>query len=270
LIPIEKIPQDHSVALHIDRYQFYDFTKPAYLKTVPNGKFDVYFILDGSFSVLDQCKGTFKKAPNTGLFFASNDSSLLRIDAGMKCINIKMKISVLGHPEFKLPKTNKLLIPFSFPYSPEVQDGIRKRLAAGQHGFETEWLDALFKKILSPIPNEGKILKVLEEFTDLNNEDIGSISQSLYMTTKSLYRFVKKHFSLSPKQLKDVIRFDLASSHLKKNPSTNLVEALSFGYYDQSHFVKECRKITGMSPKEFFSDMPFTTNDLILEHIDKG
>ncbi|MEQ9308576.1 MAG: helix-turn-helix domain-containing protein [Balneolaceae bacterium] len=270
MISLENIPQDPAVSLHIDRYQLYYFSKPAYLKTVPNGKFDIYFILDGSFSVLDQSDGTFKKAPKTGLFFASNDSSLLRIDAGMKCINIKMKISVLGHPEFKLPKTDKLLVPFFFPYSPEVRQEMTKRLTAGQEGFETEWLDALFKKILSPIPNEGKILQVLEEFTDLKNEDIESISRSLYMTTKSLYRFVKKHFSLTPKQLKDVIRFDLTTSHLMKNPSTNLVEALSFGYYDQSHFVKECRKITGMSPKKFFSGLHFTTNDLIQEHINNS
>tara|TARA_R110000868_G_scaffold304437_1_gene564962 strand:- start:14432 stop:15235 length:804 start_codon:yes stop_codon:yes gene_type:complete len=263
LNPIEKVPNDPTVALHIDRYQFYDFKEPAYLKTLPNGKFDSYYISNGGFSVLNQDKESFEKVPNTGLFLASNGSSLLRIEQGLKCINIKLKISALAHPNLNLPNTNQLLIPFSFPYTKKIKRSIDARLSTDKPVSEIDWLDALFKDILESIPQDEKIIKVLEEFTNLENEDIGFISQSLNMTTKSLYRFVKKHFSLSPKQLKDIIRFDLTTSFLKKNPSTNLVEALSFGYYDQSHFVKECRKITGYSPKELFNDMHFTTNDLI-------
>ena len=263
MIPIEKSPQDPTVALYIDRYQLYEFSNKAYLKTVPNGKFDTYFILEGSFSVFDQNDGTFKKAPQTGLFFASNNSSLLKIEPGMKCINIKLKISALAHPDFNLPETNNLLIPFSFPYTDQVKQEIFKQLSKAKPEFEITWLDSLFKDILNHVPNDIMIIKVLEMFTNLDNEDLSGIARSLNMTSKSLYRFVKKHFSLSPKQLKDVIRFDLTTSYIKQNPSSNLIEALSFGYYDQSHFVKECRKITGMPPGVLFSNMHFTTNDLI-------
>lgn len=116
-----------------------------------------------------------------------------------------MKISVLGHPEFNLPETNKLLIPFSFPYKDEVKQEIYKHLSNDQPVFEVTWLDKIFKQILTPIPRDIEIINVLKEFTNLDNQDLGSICKSLNMTPKSLYRFVKKHFYLSPKQLKDVI-----------------------------------------------------------------
>ena len=263
LNPIEISPQDPAVASHIDRYQFYHFEEPAYLKTVPNGKFDAYYVSQGSFCLLNQDGEAFEEVPETGLFRASNDSSLLRIEAGMKCINIKLKISTLAHPDFKIPVTEKPLIPFSFPYTNEIKLAIDNRFSKKQPELEAEWADELFREVLAPLPADARITEVLEEFTNLNNEDVISIAKSLHMTPKALYRFVKKHFSLSPKQLKDVIRFDQATSYLKKNPSMNLVEALSFGYYDQSHFVKECRKITGLSPRKLFSEMRFTTNDLI-------
>ena len=270
MISIEFNPQDPAVALHIDRYQFFHFKKPVYLKTLPNGKFDAYYIAEGGFSVFNRADDTFRKVPKTGLFLTSNNSNLLRIESGMKCVNIKLRVSALAHPEFNLPDTPQLLIPFSFPYASDIQQAINEHLSKEPPDFKAEWLDALIKELLAPIPTDAKITKVLDEFTNLENEDLKSISRSLHMSHKTMYRFVKKHFSLSPKQLKDVIRFDTTTSYLKKNPSTNLVEALSFGYYDQSHFVKECRKITGMPPKELFSDMHFTTNDLILEHINKA
>jgi len=253
------------VALHIDRYQFYDFEKAAYLKTVPNGKFDAYHVSHGIFCLLDQDGKSFDEVPKTGLFRASNESALLRIEAGMKCINIKLKISTLAHPDFRFPVTDQLLFPFSFPYTDEIKLVIDERWSRKQPEFEADWLDELFKEVLAPLPTDARVTKVLEEFTNLGHEDVSSISRSLHMTPKALYRFVKKHFSLSPKQLKDVVRFDQTTSYLKKNPSKSLVEALSFGYYDQSHFIKECRKITGLSPRELFSEMRFGTNDLVLK-----
>lgn len=181
----------------------------------------------------------------------------------MKCMNIKLKISTLAHPDFNIPFTDQLLIPFSFPYSDEIKLAIDERLSKEVLELKAEWADELFRELLAPLPADARITKVLQEFTDLGHQDVRSIAKSLHMTPKALYRYVKKHFSLSPKQLKDVVRFDQTTSYLKKNPSRNLVEALSFGYYDQSHFVKECRKITGLTPRQLFSEMRFSTNDLV-------
>jgi AraC-like DNA-binding protein len=37
------------------------------------------------------------------------------------------------------------------------------------------------------------------------------------------------------------------------DPATNLTEAaLTAGYFDQAHFIKDFRSFTGQSPQEFF------------------
>jgi len=51
---------------------------------------------------------------------------------------------------------------------------------------------------------------------------------------------------------------------MKTTPSEMFVEALAFGYYDQSHFIRECKRIAGVSPKELFSNMRLSTPDLMV------
>ncbi|GAB5525720.1 MAG: hypothetical protein Roseis2KO_35920 [Roseivirga sp.] len=43
-----------------------------------------------------------------------------------------------------------------------------------------------------------------------------------------------------------------------------MLEALGSGYYDQSHFVKACRKLTGLKPREMFSRLPGEITDFVV------
>jgi len=61
----------------------------------------------------------------------------------------------------------------------------------------------------------------------------------------------RKQTGSSPKQFSSIVRLrNLIESH---DPSANLTEtALSAGYFDQAHFIKDFRIFTGQTPHEFF------------------
>ena len=66
-------------------------------------------------------------------------------------------------------------------------------------------------------------------------------------------------------ELCKIFRFEKTTAYLQKNESAKLIEALDFGYYDQSHFIKTCKKITGISPRKLFERMKLPTKDLIVD-----
>jgi AraC-like DNA-binding protein len=69
---------------------------------------------------------------------------------------------------------------------------------------------------------------------------------------RRLERQFKKHIGLSPKQLGKVIRLQAALSLLfDKEPHSLTKIAYSSEYYDQSHFIKDFKEFTGVTPKDF-------------------
>ncbi|MDQ1090218.1 helix-turn-helix domain-containing protein [Siphonobacter sp. SORGH_AS_1065] len=62
----------------------------------------------------------------------------------------------------------------------------------------------------------------------------------------------KKYVGYSPKELLRFLRFKKVIQQVINQPDTpwfDLIEA--FGYHDQSHFIKDFKQYTGLSPKEF-------------------
>ncbi|MEL7120651.1 MAG: helix-turn-helix domain-containing protein, partial [Bacteroidota bacterium] len=128
-------------------------------------------------------------------------------------------------------------------------------------------LDTIIKQSLNEKSINEKIvtvLKLIEEGVSKKLK-IADLARTINMSEKTTERWVRKQFNLTPKELLQVIRFEKVSNQLKSEPNKRLIDSLEFGYYDQSHFIKECRKITGYPPKEFIAKMKLPTNDIIFE-----
>ena len=98
----------------------------------------------------------------------------------------------------------------------------------------------------------------------MNDFSIKFLADKMHVSAKTLERLTKRYFNFTPKALWNLIRFELTTAHLRQTRSTKFIDALSFGYCDHSHFIKECRRITGLAPGEFFSAMQLPTNDLAI------
>ncbi|REC62540.1 hypothetical protein DRF65_10650 [Chryseobacterium pennae] len=114
-------------------------------------------------------------------------------------------------------------------------------------------------------PFEDSLLKeVLDEMFDTKN-----ISQSMtklsYTTGRSrttINKHFEKHICKTPSQFKKIIRFRAAiQSQLDEKNRIGL--PYSIDYFDQSHMIRDFKKLTGFTPKVFFSKTTTLEKDLI-------
>lgn len=109
-----------------------------------------------------------------------------------------------------------------------------------------------------PVQNDE--LKLIKEGLELINRNRGQVnasnlSESLYLTTKSLQRKFSSLVGKTPKQFSRIVRFQEIIRTLSSNK--NLTEiAIDNGYFDQAHFIKDFKSLSGYTPKEFLNYCP--------------
>lgn len=89
------------------------------------------------------------------------------------------------------------------------------------------------------------------------NLSIKGLEHKLGISNRQLERLFRTKIGISPKEMGKLIRFNSAFASLQTDPDISLIN-LSFetGYYDQSHFYRDFKSISGVSPTNFFSKNP--------------
>ncbi len=67
---------------------------------------------------------------------------------------------------------------------------------------------------------------------------------------RSMQRILRERTGLSPKKYADIVRFGQAVKLLGETSSITEAAHMS-GFYDQSHFIREFRRFTGLTPSDF-------------------
>lgn len=96
---------------------------------------------------------------------------------------------------------------------------------------------------------EMPFLEVVEElYKSPKEQTVIAIAEKFGYHERHLYRVFKANYGVSPKVLLNILRLHLCLTFLLEK-NMNLVEiACLCGFYDQSHFIKEIKKYTGISP----------------------
>ena len=90
------------------------------------------------------------------------------------------------------------------------------------------------------ILNKNGVLKIKEL------ESIFGIS------SRTLEKVFAEQMGVSPKEFTRVTRFNALLAEIKTDPSVSWSEIIDkYGYYDQSHFIRDFQYFTGQSPTEF-------------------
>lgn len=78
---------------------------------------------------------------------------------------------------------------------------------------------------------------------------LGELCNDFHVSARTLQRKFIDEIGMSPKEYMQITRLNHALKLLKSNQYKNLTE-LSYlsGYYDQSHYIKDIRKMFGISP----------------------
>lgn len=260
----EAEPKLEAVQKYIDRYQFFDIQGPSFLKTIPNGKIDLYTILKGGFEIWDPEHERFKEVPEFGYLPATNKPSLLRISEDLVCLNIKLNLNVLAVPWFLEMYLNKFESSKTKDIWQTVFTIVEENVLEKTESMPVNELDEQLSSLFETENIDHNVFEIVRSIEEMEEFSVTELAKTLHVSPRTLNRITRKYFRLSPKDLASILRFERTTSYLKEHESEGLIEALSFGYYDQSHFIKECRKITGTSPKKLFGKMKLSTNDLLV------
>jgi len=110
-------------------------------------------------------------------------------------------------------------------------------------------------KMFSPIEN-FYIEKALEIFHTAEDEfNIDELAQTrLGISRKHLLRLFNKHIGTTPQKYRAIVRFrKLMNYHLNDEQQHNFTSLSHQAHYtDQSHLIKTCKQLTGLTPSSFF------------------
>ena len=108
------------------------------------------------------------------------------------------------------------------------------------------------RKIQSLLPKEidDRKHQLFELITATNGEiSVKELSEKVSWSARQINQYFNQQFGLSLKAYCSILRFQASLSHIKEG---KLFPQLN--YYDQSHFIKEIKKLSGASPKELFKN----------------
>ncbi len=86
---------------------------------------------------------------------------------------------------------------------------------------------------------------------------IKELCQHTGYSVRQTERIFKQYLGVCPKEYSNIVRFQHAISSLDINENTRLTEiAVSCGYADQSHFIRDFKKFSNLKPKEYYFNNP--------------
>ena len=97
---------------------------------------------------------------------------------------------------------------------------------------------------------------LLQDFTNnMHSQNISEFCAARGISIKKLERLVKRYIGITPKQLQQIGRFQKTSNQFIYNPSGAVFADLAYShhYYDQTHFIKDFKTHSGVTPSDFLS-----------------
>ncbi|MBL7728766.1 MAG: helix-turn-helix transcriptional regulator [Dinghuibacter sp.] len=114
--------------------------------------------------------------------------------------------------------------------------------------------------LLNRLNNQETIQRVVREtveaiITGNGQLSVHELSEQTRVNRRQLERKCASVTGLSPKQLSKMIRLQVALKLLLNRQYTSLTALAYEGeYYDQAHFIKDFKELTGCTPKEFYGN----------------
>lgn len=102
------------------------------------------------------------------------------------------------------------------------------------------------------IDQVADILKSIKNNSEENN--LSNIASIHGITPRYLHKLIYQHTGLSPKSFNKINRFQLSLRLIAKNDQPFTSIAYDCGYFDQSHFIRDFKSFTGVTPSAYLEN----------------
>ena len=142
-------------------------------------------------------------------------------------------------------------------FGKDGQEIEQKVLNADSTSEKIKLIEAFLINRLTDIETVDRIVKsTVETILTANGQlSIDDLSKQTNINRRQLERKFSSTIGLSPKKLSKTIRLQATLKILLNKKFTSLTTlAYQHEYYDQAHFIKDFKELTGLTPKEFYRD----------------
>jgi len=116
----------------------------------------------------------------------------------------------------------------------------------------------LLKRLISNEKRAFRINKVANILTsikkNLAENNLGNIASSHGITSRYLHKLIYQHTGLSPTSFNKINRFQFSLKLIAKNKQPLTSIAYDCGYFDQSHFIRDFKSFTGVTPSAYLEN----------------
>lgn len=115
-----------------------------------------------------------------------------------------------------------------------------------------EAIEAYFLKRIEGSRNDDKLFEAAERMLRVRggNIEIKTLANQLNISPKTIERVFVKRLGVTPKKYSRILRFSMAVKLLNSKEKFTGI-SYECGFFDQMHFIKDFRKITGMTPSDY-------------------
>lgn len=220
-------------------------------QAVPNGFIGLTLILDGH-STTEQCNTENNRAWVIGLitrplsvFHAPHSKEITVVfnPVMLKCfVKIPMRLLANG---FAIAAEDL------FPKQP-LKDLMEQLYHDSSDTNVVRCVENFLIELYSETIHHRQALRMYEAIQQLYVNEVGDLANTFGVSTTTLRNWSADFVGLSPKELIQIRRFQGVLKEQEVQSLTDL--AYRFQYFDQAHFTKNFRKLSGMSPSRYFSN----------------
>lgn len=214
---------------------------------LPDGYFDLLVVIKENRIVSTQLTGIWSKS--ISISYSENT----------EVFGIRFKpLSIGGLFKFNIKETlddsqNVMLKDF------DLNEQILIDSLNGFPEFLVNYLDKQFLQLLPNNISDRRLKKCFELIdTSVGNITVDEISKTIGLSSRQLHRLVNNMIGIGIKDYSKIVRFKKSLRDVKNNKSDY------FYYYDQSHYIREIKQFTGITPEK----LDLKNNDRFIQYYD--
>lgn len=118
---------------------------------------------------------------------------------------------------------------------------------------QARYLDVFFRRRLSLDDSFEGFESALRASVETNGAaSVDDMAAAAHVSSRHVDRLFRRYLGIAPKVLARILRFQSTLKALMRDPGCSLAEvAAAAGYFDQAHFIKDFRRMSGGVPRGY-------------------